>query len=168
LILKKEPNAVIYVVGAYPPKMLQRRASSNIIVTGWVDDIRPYFARGQLFVIPLLVGGGIRGKALEAMAMKRPIVTTSLGCEGINLKHEESALFADEPKAFAEAVVRAFHDASLRRKLTEQAYKNVVEGYSWEANGLMLEELYQSLRQAHGSNGAGTKPHVAHAEITEK
>jgi glycosyltransferase involved in cell wall biosynthesis len=145
LILEREPTARIAAVGALPPKSLQRRASSNVVVTGWVDDVKPYFARGQVFVIPLLVGGGIRGKALEAMAMKRPIVTTTVGCEGINLKHEESALFADTPKDFASAVVRLFNDADLRTRLTEKAYQNVVEGYSWDSNGLALERVYQSL-----------------------
>lgn len=165
-ILQQVPDAKVYVVGAQPPKMLQRRAADNIIVTGWVDDVRPYFAKGQVFVIPLLVGGGIRGKALEAMAIRRPIVTTHLGCEGINLVHEHSALFADDPKAFADSVVRLFKDAPLRKKLTEQAYKNVIEGYSWEANGLMLERLYQELRIPHRSNGSSKKREAVQEEYT--
>jgi glycosyltransferase involved in cell wall biosynthesis len=150
LILEREPEARIMVVGAFPPKKLLRRSSANVIVTGWVDDVRPYFARGQVFVIPLLIGGGIRGKALEAMAMRRPIVTTTLGCEGINLKHEESALFADTPREFADAVVRLFNDPALRARLAENAYRNVVEGYSWEVNGLAFERVYQSL--IHGND----------------
>jgi glycosyltransferase involved in cell wall biosynthesis len=97
-------------VGKSPTRQLRARASENVIVTGFVDDVRPYMARAQVFVIPLLAGGGIRGKALEAMAMKRPIVTTTIGVEGIHLRHEESALFADTPDAFAKAVVRLFRD----------------------------------------------------------
>ena len=157
LILERAPDARILIVGAYPPKKLQRRASNNAIVTGWVDDVRPYFARGQVFVIPLLIGGGIRGKALEAMAMRRPIVTTTLGCEGINLKHEESALFADTPKDFADAVVRLFNEPGLRNRLTDKAYQNVVEGYSWESNGLAFESVYQSLVHPNGLNSANGK-----------
>jgi glycosyltransferase involved in cell wall biosynthesis len=145
LILEREPDARIWVVGALPPKSLQRRANHRVKVTGWVDDIRPYFARGQVFVIPLLVGGGIRGKALEAMAMKKPIVTTSLGCEGIDLHHQDSALFADTPKEFADAVIRLFNDGGLRRRLTEEAFQNLIKGYSWEANGEALDRVYQSL-----------------------
>lgn len=145
LILDKVPLAKILVVGADPPKKLQRRASDNIVVTGFVDDVKPYFARGQVFIIPLKIGGGIRGKALEAMAMRRPIVTTSLGCEGINLKHEDSALFADTPQDFADAVIRLFNEPELRKKLTDKAFKNVVEGYSCEANGIALNRIYQSV-----------------------
>jgi len=145
LIRKREPTAKVTIVGAYPPKSLLRYADENITITGWVDDVRPYFARAQVFVIPLLVGGGIRGKALEAMAMKRPIVSTRIGCEGIALAHEESALFADTPEEFAEAVLRLFADADLRARLTAKAYQNVLEGYSWEANGRALDRVYHSL-----------------------
>jgi glycosyltransferase involved in cell wall biosynthesis len=102
-------------------------------------------AKGEVFAIPLLIGGGMRGKALEAMAMRRPIVTTTLGCEGINLAHEKSALFADTPEAFADSVLRLFEDASLRERLAEQAYKNVLEGYTWDAHGKSLRALYESL-----------------------
>jgi glycosyltransferase involved in cell wall biosynthesis len=153
-ILEKESEARVYVVGAFPSKELLRRANPRIVVTGWVDDVRPYFARGQVFVIPLLVGGGIRGKALEAMAMRRPIVTTTIGCEGINLKHEESALFADSPQEFADAVVRLFRDANLRNALTQKAYQNVLEGYRWESSGLAFERIYQSLLSSNGKSNA--------------
>ncbi len=145
LIVNEVPDAKLYVVGAAPPLKVQRRAASNIVVTGFVPDVRPYFARSQVFVIPLKIGGGIRGKALEAMAMRRPIVTTTLGCEGINLKHEDSALFADSPKDFAAAVVRLFRTPELRSRLTAKAHENVVKGYSWDVNGLQLEKVYQSL-----------------------
>ncbi|MER3523675.1 MAG: hypothetical protein C4326_06290 [Ignavibacteria bacterium] len=150
LILEREPAARLFIVGAYPPKKLQRRASDNVIVTGWVDDVRPYFARAQVFIIPLLIGGGIRGKALEAMAMRRPIVSTTLGCEGINLKHEESALFADTPQEFADAVLRLFNDPALRRKLTENAFRNVVAGYGKEAGGKALDRVYHSVLKRNG------------------
>jgi glycosyltransferase involved in cell wall biosynthesis len=150
LILDREPAARIFVVGADPSRQLLRRATSNVIVTGWVEDVRPYFARGQVFVIPLLIGGGIRGKALEAMAMKRPIVTTTLGCEGINLKHEESAIFADTPGDFADAVIRLFNNPELRDRITRKAYQNVVEGYNWEVNGLAFEQVYQSVAHSKG------------------
>jgi glycosyltransferase involved in cell wall biosynthesis len=112
-------------------------------------------AKGEVFIIPLRIGGGMRGKALEAMAMRRPIVTTTLGCEGINLNHEESALFADTPEAFAESVLRMFNDAALRERLTAQAYNNVVEGYTWDTHGESLNTLYKMLVP---SNGAGAKP----------
>lgn len=155
LILQKVPDTKLYVVGAEPPKKIQRRASDNIVVTGFVDDVKPYFARGQVFIIPLKIGGGIRGKALEAMAMRRPIVSTTLGCEGINLHHDDSALFADSPQDFADSIIRLFNEPALRARLTEKAFRNVVEGYSWEVNGLALDRVYQSLVKTNGSGQVG-------------
>jgi glycosyltransferase involved in cell wall biosynthesis len=124
---------------------LLRRASENVVVTGFVQDVRPYIARSEVYIIPLLIGGGIRGKALEAMAMRKPIVTTSIGCEGINLKHEDSALFADTPEEFAASVLRLFNDQPLRTKLGEKAHENVITGYNWKTKGEELERVYQAV-----------------------
>jgi glycosyltransferase involved in cell wall biosynthesis len=143
-----EPQARIYVVGRSPTRQLLARASGNVIVTGFVDDVRPYMARSQVFVIPLLAGGGIRGKALEAMAMKRPIVTTTIGVEGIHLRHEESALFADTPDTFAKAVVRLFRDPGLRKRLADNAFATVQQSYNWEAKGRELDGLLRSVVEA--------------------
>jgi glycosyltransferase involved in cell wall biosynthesis len=144
-VQQQEPSARFYVVGLNPSKELLRRASENVVVTGFVEDVRPYMARAEVYIIPLLIGGGIRGKALEAMAMKKPIVSTSIGCEGINLKHGESALFADTPEAFAAAVLRLFSDRALRVKLGQKAHENVVSGYNWKAKGEELDRVYQAV-----------------------
>jgi glycosyltransferase involved in cell wall biosynthesis len=146
LVLSQVPDARLYIVGANPSKELRKRRSSRVIVTGYVVDVRPYIARAQVFIIPLLIGGGIRGKALEAMAMRKPIVSTSIGCEGIDLKHESSALFADTPEDFAASVVRLFNDQALRAKLAQRGHENVVARYDWMAKGKELEHLYQIVR----------------------
>jgi glycosyltransferase involved in cell wall biosynthesis len=151
IILGLEPQARIYVVGKSPPRQLLARASENVIVTGFVEDVRPYMARGQVFIIPLLAGGGIRGKALEAMAMKRPIVTTTLGVEGIHLRNEESALYADEPEAFAKAVVRLLRDPGLGERLAAKAFATVQQSYNWEAKGRELNALLRSVVAARAA-----------------
>lgn len=145
LIVAQASDARLYVVGAHPTRKLIKRASEQVIVTGFVEDVRPYMAQGVVFIIPLWIGGGIRGKALEAMAMKKPIVTTAIGCEGINLKHEDSALFADTPDEFARSVLRLFNDEALRMKLGEKAYANVIAGYNWKTKGQELEQVYQTV-----------------------
>jgi len=122
LILREIPQARVYVVGKSPPRGLLARAAGNITITGFVDDVRPYIARSQVFIIPLRAGTGIRGKALEAMAMRRPIVTTAIGVEGIHLRNGESALFAETPEAFAQSVIRLFRDFQLRGRIAENAY----------------------------------------------
>jgi len=145
LILSKVPEARLYVVGANPTRDVRKRASDRVIVTGFVEDVRPYVARAEVFIIPLLIGGGIRGKALEAMAMKIPIVTTTVGCEGINLRHGDSALFADSPAEFADAVVRLFSDSALRAELTNNAYRYVLREHKWVEKGKDLERVYESV-----------------------
>jgi glycosyltransferase involved in cell wall biosynthesis len=145
LILRQEPRAKVTVVGKNPSRSLLSRASANVVVTGFVEDVRPYMARAQVYIIPLLSGGGIRGKALEAMAMRKPIVTTSRGCEGIHLKDGESALFADTPEEFARAVLRLFGDAKLRERIADNAYATVVARYNWEEKGEELNRVYESV-----------------------
>jgi glycosyltransferase involved in cell wall biosynthesis len=159
-ITARVPDAKIYVVGSRPSGRLLGRASDKIIVTGHVKDIRPYIAGAQVFVIPLWVGGGTRLKVLEAMAMKKPIVSTTIGCEGINVKHNESVLFADAPAEFADAVVRLFNDPVLRTRISTAAHTIVTQnGHTWRDIGQRLEEVYNATCP-HGS--IGTMEGVVH------
>jgi glycosyltransferase involved in cell wall biosynthesis len=145
LVQAEVPQARLTIVGSGPSRALQRRASDRVTVTGYVKDVRPWVARGQVYVVPLLVGGGTRLKALEAMAMRKPIVTTSVGCEGIDLRHEESALFADEPEAFARSVIRLFRDPALRARLAQRAGAIASEAYGWGAIGGKLDAICRSV-----------------------
>jgi polysaccharide biosynthesis protein PslH len=145
LITAEIPDAKLTILGANPTEDLVARASKNIIVTGFIRDVRPHIARSQVFVIPLLIGSGIRGKALEAMAMKKAIVTTTLGCNGIQLRNGESALFEDSPREFADAVIRCLRDPKLREQLGENAWRSAKEHYQWEAKGRQLQDVYASV-----------------------
>ncbi len=151
LILEKEPGALIYIVGSNPSRNVLKRASDRIIVTGYVADVRPYISRSQIFVIPLRMGGGTRLKALEAMAMKKPIVSTTLGCEGIEVQHGHSVLLADSPRDFAAEVVRLLGDESLRISLASNAFKIAADLYGWDGIGKKLETLYQA--ETNGNPG---------------
>ena len=140
-ILERVPEARVAIVGIQPPKELLRRNSSNVLVTGYVDDVRPYVHGASAFIVPLRMGGGTRLKVLEAMAMRIPIVSTSIGCEGINVRDEESILIADEPSAFADAVVRVLSDAALRARLTAAGAELVHREYEWQVVGEGIERL---------------------------
>jgi glycosyltransferase involved in cell wall biosynthesis len=144
-IRRSIPDAKITIVGSHPPRDIVDRASDHVAVTGWVDDVRPYIASAGVFVIPLRIGSGIRGKALEAMAMKCPIVTTTLGCAGIDLQDGVSALFADRPEDFAAAVVRLMQNPAEGQQLAEQAYAVVARKHDWVAKGEELQQVYQRL-----------------------
>lgn len=135
----------VYIVGKSPPEKLRRRATDNIIVTGFVDDVRPYVWRSGVYVVPLNMGGGTRLKVLEALAMKIPVVTTSIGCEGIEVEHEDTALIADDPRAFAESVIRLIKDRKLRQRLSCNGYELVKKKYDWPVIGELMEQAYTEI-----------------------
>lgn len=157
LILRERPNAKLHIVGARPMKDVLAHSSENIIITGYVDDVRPYMAKGSVFVIPLLIGGGIRGKALEAMAMKRPIVSTTIGVEGIKLAKDKSVLIADTPEEFSAAVVRILSDPEIGKRLSEEAYESVIQYYDWSAKGDELYDVYRSIIRKRKSEAPVSK-----------
>jgi len=148
LVLREVPHARVYIVGGQPRRKLVKRASHNVVVTGYVEDVRPYVWRSSVFVVPLRMGGGTRLKIFEAMAMKKPVVTTSIGCEGIDVRNGESALIADEPQAFAQAIVQLIQSADLRQRLIENGYELVKSEYEWSVIGQRVGEVYQSLLPA--------------------
>jgi glycosyltransferase involved in cell wall biosynthesis len=150
IIASAVPDTKLYIVGKNPTKELIARQSDNVIVTGFVDDVRPFIARSSIYIIPLLVGGGIRGKALEAMAMRKAIVTTSIGVEGINLRHNYSALFADTPETFADAILSIFKDPSLREMLEKNGRATVEQENNWSAKGEALHQALQSAARSFG------------------
>ncbi len=138
------PEARFYVVGKDPTPDLQElaRSDSSIIVTGTVEDVRPYFERARVFVNPVRIGGGFRGKILEAMSMGLPIVTTSLGAEGVDAEHGLDMLVADDPAEFAAAAARLLRDDDMCDGLGERARAMALECFAWEKG---VEELEQVL-----------------------
>jgi glycosyltransferase involved in cell wall biosynthesis len=114
-------------------------------LTGYVDDIRPYLTRADVFVAPLRVGGGTRLKLLDAWAMGKAVVSTRVGAEGLGATHGETMLFAETPQEFADAVTRLLRDASLRRRLGEAARRRVEHVFGWGVIGARLRDLYLRL-----------------------
>lgn len=147
IIRERVPKVKIFIVGNRPTEELKKRASDRVIVTDFVDDVRPFVWRSNVFVVPLRMGSGTRLKVVEALAMKKPVVSTTLGCEGIAVKDEESVLVEDEPKAFADAVIRLMKEADLREKLINNGYELVRENYDWTVVGDKILEVYESLEQ---------------------
>lgn len=145
-IREKLPDVQFSAVGGNPsPRVQKLAARSQILVTGRVPEIKPYFARATVFVVPLRIGSGTRLKILEALAMGKAVVSTTVGAEGLNLVDGEEILIADEPIAFAEAVLRLLTDASLRRKIGENGRARVERDYDWRRIGEKLYRLYESL-----------------------
>jgi glycosyltransferase involved in cell wall biosynthesis len=122
-------------------------ADDGVIFTGYLDDIRPAVAQSWACVVPLTVGGGTRLKILEAMALGTPVVATSKGAEGLDVRSGEDILIADEAQDFANAVLRLLDSQSLRTKLAARGRRLVKERYSWET---CVQNLEQSLQQVVG------------------
>jgi glycosyltransferase involved in cell wall biosynthesis len=127
------PEAILTIVGRNPFPGLRAlsRQHPHVRVTGRVDDVRPYMERAAVYVIPLRIGGGTRLKVFEAMAMEKAIVSTSIGVEGLPIVNGTDALIADEPDAFADAVVRLLRHRGLAKQLGDNAAAKVRAQFGW-------------------------------------
>jgi sugar transferase (PEP-CTERM/EpsH1 system associated) len=134
LIKTKLPDATLTLVGRNPPPALLglSKEDPSLVITGRVDDVRPYIERAAAYVVPLRIGGGTRLKIFEAMAMEKPVVSTSVGAEGLPLADGVELLLADEPGLFADAVVKVLTDSSYASELGRRAALAVRQNHGWE------------------------------------
>lgn len=149
LIRQSIPDIKLTVVGRNPfPGLIELgKRDPAIMVTGRVDDVRPYIERAAAYVIPLRIGGGTRLKVYEAMAMEKPLISTSIGAEGLPLSDGEDLLLADTPDDFAAAVVRVLRDRALAQKLGAHAATTVRERFGWDR---VAERFANICRRAAG------------------
>lgn len=133
LIRTELPAVKLTVVGRnpYPSLVALSKSDSAIIVTGRVDDVRPYMDRAAAYVVPVRIGGGTRLKIFEAMAMEKPVVSTSVGAEGLPVRDGVELMLADTPEAFAKSVVTVLSDRNLAKRLGEQAGAEVRKRFGW-------------------------------------
>jgi sugar transferase (PEP-CTERM/EpsH1 system associated) len=134
LVKRECPDVRFVVVGADPPPAICRLADDPVVeVTGWVDDVRPYMARSTMMVVPLHGGSGMRVKILNALAMGLPVLSTSVGCEGITVTRGEDILVADDADTFAQQVIVLLRDRRLQGRLARNGVRLIQERYSWNA-----------------------------------
>jgi glycosyltransferase involved in cell wall biosynthesis len=129
-------------VGRAKPEVIARYATRGIQLTGHVDDIRPFVGKAACYVVPLRIGGGTRLKILDAWAMGKAVVSTSVGCEGLAAVDGQNILIRDDPAAFAAAVTMVLHDTGLRAVLERNARVTAEERYSWNVIGETMRRLY--------------------------
>ena len=134
-IIKVYPDSRLLLVGRGATQFMYDAAqqNSNIIVTGEVEDIRPYLAAASVMVVPLYKGGGTRFKILEAFAAGCPVVSTTKGAEGLNAENGVHLLLGDDADSMTEAIAKLWLDRALQEKLANNAYDLVQSKYSWEA-----------------------------------
>jgi len=138
-VISKIPEAKLQIIGKEPPKKIQSlHNGKNIFVLGYVEDLREIYKHTGVFIVPIRIGSGIRIKIIETMSYGIPIVSTSIGCEGIGAKNGEHLLIADSEKDFANAVIRLLENHELREKMRTNGRKYVTENFSLDKRTRML------------------------------
>lgn len=141
-IAKRHPDARCKIIGGRPPPSLLALAGPRVELTGFVPDLRPHLAAAAAVVVPLRLGGGTRLKIVEAMAMGKAIVSTSLGAEGIEAVAGRDILIENEPAGFADAVSRLLAEPALAAQLGRAARQVAVEKYAWSTAAQELERFF--------------------------
>jgi glycosyltransferase involved in cell wall biosynthesis len=125
------PDAVLTVIGKDPPRQLNGRLEDGLETTGYVDDPGAYLAKTAAFIVPLHAGGGMRVKILDAWSWGLPIVSTTIGAEGIHYRDGENLLIADSAGAFAQAVIRLLREPAVADRLAAAGRRTVETEYDW-------------------------------------
>lgn len=142
LVRESIPSVIFYIVGAPPPRqVLEMARDKRVVVTGFVEDLRPYYDRAAVLVAPMRFVTGVQTKILEAMAMETPVVTTSMASEGIQATPGRHIFVADDTRAFSERLVQLLRDPELRRRVGSEARVFVAERFRWEIAAERVRQL---------------------------
>jgi glycosyltransferase involved in cell wall biosynthesis len=143
LIRRRRPETTLTVVGRTPPpKILELgKADPKIEITGTVPDIRPYLWNSAVSIVPLRIGGGTRLKIYEAMAAQIPVISTTIGAEGLTAHPPEDIRIADTPAAFADECLSLLADPTARTQVASAAWQMVHDHFSWEQVSRVFEEV---------------------------
>jgi glycosyltransferase involved in cell wall biosynthesis len=129
-VRKLLPGVTTYIVGSKVPSNIRALAADDFAVTGYVPDVTSYFTGCRVSISPLRYGAGVKGKINQAMSYGLPVVATTPSIEGMFLSHEHDVLVADDPKAFAEAIARVYHDEALWERLAAGGRENIRAHFS--------------------------------------
>ena len=145
LVAAGNPDARFVVVGANPAPEILAHAGPRVTIVGPVDDLRPHLSAAAVIAVPLRLGSGTRLKILEAWAMGRPVVSTSLGAEGLEGVAGQHLLIADDPAEFARAVLRVLAEPELAQSLGRAGRALAAERYSWHSAARSLETFFKQI-----------------------
>ena len=152
-ILARRPHVRFMIIGRSPPRSIRDLANDRIMVSGNVEDIRPLLSQVTVGVVPLRVAGGSRLKILEAFAAGIPLVSTSIGAEGLDLQPGTHLLAADDEASFAEACLRLLGDSQLRTQLAGAARIFLGQRYDWKSISPRVEAAWEHTRRAFAEKG---------------
>jgi glycosyltransferase involved in cell wall biosynthesis len=161
LLLRVRPRVRLTVVGSDVPPELERLAGPSVVITGGVPDVRPYLAGAAAVVVPLRMGGGTRLKVLEALAMRKAVVSTGIGCEGLLAEDGVHLLRADDPRSLAERILLVLSTPALAEELGARGRRLVEANYGWERVVDGLRDFHRRLlgsSAARSDGGPGADP----------
>ena len=145
LIKATLPDACLLLVGRTPPPNILALQSPSIVVTGTVDDVRPYLSQERIFVCPMRTGAGIKNKILQAWSMSMAIVSTSAGRGSLSAIDGQDILIRDDPQEFAKAVVTLFQDKGLMLSLGRAGRARILAQYTWKEKSVEMIKLMSSI-----------------------
>jgi polysaccharide biosynthesis protein PslH len=145
LVWQSKSDVKLYVVGKNPSAAVRELAEKDkrVIITGRVDDVRPYIERSKVFIVPLRIGGGTRLKILEAMSMEKAVVSTTIGAEGIKHTKDVNIALADSPPQFAQAILDLIAQPRKIEAMGAEGRKLVCKQYDWNVVGEKLNAIYE-------------------------
>jgi glycosyltransferase involved in cell wall biosynthesis len=148
LIRVKLPGATFTIAGRSPDARVLKAAEgvSGVSITGKVDDMRPYLWGSKISIVPIRIGGGTRLKIYECMAAGVPVVSTTVGAEGLRYNDGEDIVLADDPGGFATACVRLLSDDAARQAVAQNALNRAQNHFSWEAVSREFETILENNR----------------------
>ena len=154
-ILGELPDTTLHIIGSKMPESVRALASDHVVTHGHVENVEPFFESCLLSVAPLRFGAGVKGKTNQSMSFGVPVVSTSVGAEGMHLTHEKNVLLADDPQEFAQQVIRLHRDRELWAALSRSGLKNIALHFSRATAKHNLEELLIDLGVLHGAVRSG-------------
>ena len=140
-LLKKYPNIRIALCGTTPSPRVSALQNKNVIVTGWVENIRQYYAQSRIFIAPMQLGTGLQNKLLEAMAMQIPCITSSLASKPLNVVSQKEILICDDVQAYVNAIDMLLSHNELYQSIARNGYEFVRKNYNWDSATEILERL---------------------------
>jgi len=148
LVCKQLPNAILMIAGANPSNDVLRLAATNILVPGWMNDIRDAYARSKVFAAPMRIGTGLQNKILEAMSMEIPCITSQLAAGAMSVTNGKECLIADQAEEVANAIVKLLNDQPLCESLKMNAKSLVEQHFSWEGTVSALAEIIRNSNES--------------------
>ncbi len=144
-VIGEIPDVKFYVIGSYPTKKVKSLASENIVVTGYVPDVSPYFYSTRVCVAPLRYGAGVKGKIIHSMTYGLPVVTTTVGAEGLGLENGKNVLVADGPEEFAERVINVYKNRDTWNRISKSSHAWVQANFTPDVAKKKLLKMFQDL-----------------------